>query len=1081
MPVHLTWVLFFLGAFCALARTGGAFGIKEVEEWAKDAGEKLRDFFNRTTKFNELQEEYKRSRLQLSVSKKDGSQIVRDMTIHLEGILQSKTKSIKHLAEKTAEVRENYTFNPSLKDVEYLNTKKLPEDYFRTDRKFSYSVAINKNNSVVHIPTDVYSGGIKIQNTITWTKKLNPYFKENDRDDPSLLWQYFGSSDGVYRVYPGFKWQDPSENDVFDNRRRGWYIQGSSSPKDIVLLLDLSGSMAGQKLAIVKLAAMSLLETLQENDFVNIVVVYSNDDNENENVVVPYMVCQVKDKASKDEKNLMKEKRTEVANCSDHLLQATQQNKKYLKYFVPKLKARGVAAISVGFEFAINNLLKKSNQIGHATSSGCTQAIILFTDGIEEKQAQTTLDLLRKMNAEKKIRVFTYLVGREKSSTDQPLKKISSDYKGCSFRIQTLSDVREKVLEYVKVLSRPLGFDGDPDPSWTPIYLDKLGLGLMITLVAPVFNKSSQTDYKGELLGVVGTDVALPQLEGSVPGSEVGVDGYGFAINNNGFVLFHPGLDKEKDPPNIALDELEFNSSEAKQLMREMINRTTGNKTFKSRVIYNHKHRISRSEEYHYFYSPINNTSFSAAVAIPESSMFSLSIDVPRDLIRDLTLLESSRNNEFVIVAPWKICPNTTIAAINDTPVYQPAYPTAQDIINDDNLEGNCDLAKLRYLFFDAKITQDHANKWNASDSKHEEIDSVFVATQGGIMRWLNLSPLSSPLGRDYIKEEFYTKAAQFAEEQIVFSARYRAADYKAEVNTSVSINASSPVFVVINNQSYLAAVVGMQVSASKINETIFNKTDGCSDSSECCVRVIDDDGFIVATNQDESEVGKSFAHVENCVMKEFLNNSFYEGLTFTSVQEECKKSSNAGDSSSARRLLNPLFAVTAYVQFWTQTLFWSLAQLNVYSFFSRRGVALAEEEENSGPEMIPCSKELDFYKAVLKNTSYHGDLLCSGTDPGTDSWRVYMAPINGTNLRLVVVKGSHTCGCKSNHSQSGGQSHGSQNGRPEPVDEYDRRRPEFPCHDKGQDEGKPPCALASLTSPHFIIVIFLLILALCL
>lgn len=26
---------------------------------------------------------------------------------------------------------------------------------------------------------------------------------------------------------------------------------------------------------------------------------------------------------------------------------------------------------------------------------------------------------------------------------------------------------------------------------------------------------------------------------------QVGVNGYGFAINNNGFVVFHPGLDKE--------------------------------------------------------------------------------------------------------------------------------------------------------------------------------------------------------------------------------------------------------------------------------------------------------------------------------------------------------------------------------------------------------------------------------------------------------------------------------------------------------------------------------------------------------
>ena len=34
--------------------------------------------------------------------------------------------------------------------------------------------------------------------------------------------------------------------------------------------------MAGQKLSILRLAAMSLLETLQENDFVNIVVMVSN-------------------------------------------------------------------------------------------------------------------------------------------------------------------------------------------------------------------------------------------------------------------------------------------------------------------------------------------------------------------------------------------------------------------------------------------------------------------------------------------------------------------------------------------------------------------------------------------------------------------------------------------------------------------------------------------------------------------------------------------------------------------------------------------------------------------------------------
>lgn len=40
-------------------------------------------------------------------------------------------------------------------------------------------------------------------NTIKWTEGLDKTFKENEEKDPTLLWQYFGSADGVYRIYPG--------------------------------------------------------------------------------------------------------------------------------------------------------------------------------------------------------------------------------------------------------------------------------------------------------------------------------------------------------------------------------------------------------------------------------------------------------------------------------------------------------------------------------------------------------------------------------------------------------------------------------------------------------------------------------------------------------------------------------------------------------------------------------------------------------------------------------------------------------------------------------------------------------------
>ncbi|XP_015750240.1 PREDICTED: voltage-dependent calcium channel subunit alpha-2/delta-1-like [Acropora digitifera] len=88
-----------------------------------------------------------------------------------------------------------------------------------------------------------------------------------------------------------------------------------------------------------------------------------------------------------------------------------------------------MAAFDGGFDSAIK-LLEKSKKNGNTTSSGCSQSIILFTDGIEESQAKETRKVLEKENADKKIRVFTYLVGREKSATDQPLKQISAEYYG---------------------------------------------------------------------------------------------------------------------------------------------------------------------------------------------------------------------------------------------------------------------------------------------------------------------------------------------------------------------------------------------------------------------------------------------------------------------------------------------------------------------------------------------------------------------------------------------------------------------------------------------------------------------------
>ncbi len=42
-----------------------------------------------------------------------------------------------------------------------------------------------------------------VLNELNWTEALDDVFKKNREEDPTLLWQVFGSATGLARYYPG--------------------------------------------------------------------------------------------------------------------------------------------------------------------------------------------------------------------------------------------------------------------------------------------------------------------------------------------------------------------------------------------------------------------------------------------------------------------------------------------------------------------------------------------------------------------------------------------------------------------------------------------------------------------------------------------------------------------------------------------------------------------------------------------------------------------------------------------------------------------------------------------------------------
>ena len=90
------------------------------------------------------------------------------------------------------------------------------------------------------------------------------------RTYPFIKWQYFGSEEGVMTNFPMF--DDKEECGKYDPRYKHFYVETATpEAKDVVLVIDMSASMIGERLYTAKEAAKTLLDTLNPKDQVGAV------------------------------------------------------------------------------------------------------------------------------------------------------------------------------------------------------------------------------------------------------------------------------------------------------------------------------------------------------------------------------------------------------------------------------------------------------------------------------------------------------------------------------------------------------------------------------------------------------------------------------------------------------------------------------------------------------------------------------------------------------------------------------------------------------------------------------------------
>ncbi|XP_015237545.1 voltage-dependent calcium channel subunit alpha-2/delta-2a isoform X2 [Cyprinodon tularosa] len=984
--------------------------------WAGRIEKELEKVLQHVTGAQQMRSIYNEKKSQFEIKRNNPKDLVDRVAREISRLLNSKSKALEKLVREAEQLQKEHVWQDGVTEnaISYYDSK-ADSDYtedgeeetplessssleleFVDDPNFKNKV--NYSSSAVQIPTDIYKGSPVILNELNWTQALERVFIENRREDSSLRWQVFGSATGVTRYYPATPWRAPNKIDLYDVRRRPWYIQGASSPKDMVIIVDVSGSVSGLTLKLMKTSVMEMLDTLSDDDYVNVAKF-----NEKAEAVVP---------------------------CFRTLVQANVRNKKIFKEAVMHMQAKGTTDYKSGFTFAFEQLLNESS----APRANCNKMIMMFTDGGEDRAQE----IFEKYNwPNKTVRVFTFSVGQHNYDVT-PLQWIACANKGYYFEIPSIGAIRINTQEYLDVLGRPMVLAGPKakQVQWTNVYQDALGLGLVITGTMPVFNLTadSASSQNQLILGVMGVDVAINEIKKKTPTYRLGANGYTFATDPNGYVLLHPNLRPKiinfREPVTLDFLDAELEDNNKEEIRRDMIDGKSGQRKIKT-LIKSVDERYIDEAIRTYTWTPVDGTDYSLGLVLPTYSENHIKANLSDQILQVQWLnskdFESLLPNSFeseghVFIAPREYCNDLELS--NNNTEFLLNFIALMEKVTPDSKQ--CESLLLHNLILDTGIIRQLVDKvWKNKDLNTYGFLAVFAATDGGITRVFPNKAAETweedpePFNASYYRRSLDNKG-------YIFTAPYRSAgaDLLNPENDTVGILVSTALDITIGGKTVKPAVLGVKLDleawTDKFKILASNHTDsrqgsntcgpyrGCemdceANSDDLLCYLIDDGGFLIMSNQkdDWSEVGKFLGVVDPNLMYALYNNSFYKRKQSYDYQSVCERVQNSEAGAARRGVFVPTIADFVNVAWWTSAAAWSLFQQLIYGLAYHSWFVI-DEADAEGIE----SKERS---CVMIQTQYYFSNLSSSynilQDCGNCSRLIHAKRINNTNLLFVVAE----------------------------------------------------------------------------